>query len=402
MAKTHLGWLIAPLWWLMAPGWTGASEVLLLNGAEHRGPLLHLDASALKMRTESGDELSFKLDEVLFVKFRDGMRPVPANVPALRVRLVDGSMLVCQGVGLIGSQAELRLFGGQRLSLPLASLSAVLCEAQVAKSIEEFDALVASKPRVDVVKLLSRDGKSVNTFEGALGDADATGETIRFTPEGGDATQLSLARVRALWFSRPPLNQPATIGWARDLYQNRFAIASVELAGDTLRFKTPTGLTLAMAESKIADLDLSIGKQVYLSDLDPVAVETGSVWVDIWRKRWRRDRNLTGAPLTLGQRSFAKGLALQARTVLEFDVAGYNIFRGVAGIDNQFSVGRAVITIQADGKELLTLPVRARADAPPEVELKITGTKRLKIIVDYGPDMDLGAHVILGDARVLR
>ena len=402
MAWIRFCWPSALGLWLLTCSSVWAAEVILLSGAEHRGPLLHLDANTLKMRTESGDELSFKLEEVLFVKLREGYRPLPAHVPALRVRLVDGSQVVCQGVGLVGTQAELRLFSGQRLSVPLTSLSAILCEAQVPKNVEEFDALVASKPRVDVVRLLSRDGKTVNAFEGALGDADAAGETIRFTPEGGEATQLSLARVRALWFSRPPLIQPAAIGWVRDLYQNRFAIASVELAGDTLRLKTPTGLTLTLAEAMVAELDLSLGKQAYLSDLDPLTVETGSVWIDVWSKRWRRDRSLTGSPLTLGQRSFAKGLALQARTVLEYDVTGFNTFRAVVGIDNQLAVGQAVISVQGDGKELLTLPVRARAEAPPEIELKITGVKRLKLIVDYGPDMDLGAHVILGDARVLR
>jgi hypothetical protein len=87
---------------------------------------------------------------------------------------------------------------------------------------------------------------------------------------------------------------------------------------------------------------------------------------------------------------------------LDFDVTGYNLFRAVAGIDDQISQGNALLVIQADGRDLLRLPLQAQAETIPEIELKISGSKRLRIIVDFGDGLDLGAQVLLGDARVLR
>lgn len=379
-----------------------AAQVQLVSGIEHRGEVRRISHDGLEMRTENGEELKIPLDEVLLVRLREASRPLPANVPALRVVLVDGSQLQCQAMGLRGAQVDLRLFSGMRVALPLTHLTAVLCEAHEAKNLVDFELLMTSKPRTDVVKLLSRDGQNVNTFEGILGEADAAGETIRFTPDGGDPAQLSLARVRLLWFARPNPTLAPRVGWVRDLYHNRFAVARIDLSENQVVIHTPAGTTLTLPTSMVGELDLSAGKQAYLSDLDPVRVSESAALVDIWRKRWRRDRTLTGGPVSLGQRQFAKGLALQARVELEFDVTGYSLFRAVAGIDDQISQGNAVLVIQADGKDLLRLPLHAQAETPPEIELKISGSKRLRILVDFGDGLDLGAQVLLGDARVLR
>ncbi|HMP03055.1 MAG TPA: NPCBM/NEW2 domain-containing protein [Gemmatales bacterium] len=393
-----LGWVLG---WA-ALGLAQASEVKLLSGQELRGELLQFNGQELRLRDESGEEQTVRIDDVLSVGLRTSGRPLPDALPRIRVLLVDGTSLTCQGMGLRGNRADLRLFTGRRIEVPLSQVLGVLCDAQDLAQQTDFQSLLAARPRTDVVRLASRDGTTVNSFEGVLGEADADGQTIRFTPDGGESAQLSLARVRALWFARPQNQLAPVIGKAIDLHHNVFALATLEMANDRFLLKTPTGLALDLPADSIHQFDLSMGKQAWLSDLEPVLVEQTAAVADLWRRRWRRDKSLSGMTLSLGQRTYAKGLAVQARTILEYDVTGFNLFRATVGIDDQIAQGEAVVKILADGKELLHLPVQARADSVPEIELKIAGARRLRIVVDFGADLDLGAHVILAEARVLK
>jgi hypothetical protein len=64
--------------------------------------------------------------------------------------------------------------------------------------------------------------------------------------------------------------------------------------------------------------------------------------------------------------------------------------------------GRAGVRIEGDGRELFSTLV-AGGDRPKELEIKITGVRRLRLVVDRGDDDDeLGDHVSFGDARVTK
>jgi hypothetical protein len=277
----------------------------------------------------------------------------------------------------------------------------VLCEAQDEANRTEFMQLLAKKNAQDQLRLLSKDGKSINTFEGFVGEADAAGEKVEFKSDG-ETLPVSLARVRGVIFSRK-LEEPAAKPVCRlfDGFQNVFMVASVKSSADGFQLQTPAGVSVDMGRTLVQRFDFSLGKIAYLSDLDPLRVEEAPILADLWH--YRRDKNLEGGTLSLARKAYSKGLAVHSRTLLEYDVKGYETFRCMLGIDDSVTgPGNAVVRIEADGKEIFTTTVKnvTKEDRPKEVELKIGGVNRLRLIVDYGDDLDLGDHVVFAEARV--
>jgi hypothetical protein len=119
---------------------------------------------------------------------------------------------------------------------------------------------------------------------------------------------------------------------------------------------------------------------------------------------YRRDLNLEGGPLKLGDQTFDKGLAVHSHTVLTYDLERrYSSFQATVGFDAAGKQkGRVECRVLADGKEIYT-NADLRADAPPvPLDLNIAGAEQLQLIVDFGPDEDTGDRVIWADARVFR
>jgi hypothetical protein len=156
-----------------------------------------------------------------------------------------------------------------------------------------------------------------------------------------------------------------------------------------------------LPKQTLQKFDLTLGKLAYLSDLEPTRVEETPILADLYH--YRRDKNLEGGPLSVGRKIYAKGLALHSKAILEYDVAGYSNFRCVLGLDDAMAgSAHAVVKIEGDGKELLATTVSSRDNKPQDVSLPIKGVQKLRLIVDYGEDLDLGDHVDFADARIIK
>ncbi len=387
-------------------------EVKTLAGAIRKGEVRKVSDQEVVISSE-GKDITVPIADVVTVEMQPARVP---TVPFLDVGLTDGTLLRCQALGLRGPAAEVRLFGGQAMQMPLAGIRYILCDAHQEMNRIEFEPLLAKPNNLDVLRLLSRDMTTVNAFEGYLGDADEQGKTINFKPDGGNPSQVALSRVRGLIFVRKRDDQlPAAIAKVQDVFGDVFLTTQVRPTEEGYQIKTVSGQTLDLPRALVQRFDFSLGKLAYLSDLDPLKVD-GELIVAV-TPFYARDKHLEGGPLTLQRQQYSKGLSVHARCVLEYDVSGYNTFRCFLGIDDQMEgPGQAVVRIEGDGKELFATPVtnikppensdkkedKPKEDKAQELELKITGMKRLRLTVDYGPDGDLGAHVDFAEARVLK
>lgn len=384
-----------------------ASEVKTLSGASYDGVVTRLTADAAQLKLKDGATKEIPLAEVLSIELSAPPNEAapPAGQAIHRVRLIDGSQLLAEQVTFNGSQVALKLRGGQAASLDLAGVASILLDAHDPKNLAEFQAALPRTQKGDVVCLVSRqDPKAINTFEGVIGIADGQGQTLRFTPDGGEPVQLAISRLRSLAFARSGTKPEAKLGKLIDRHQNQFALSHVEMNMNGVKIETPTGLRLDLPLADAIRIDLSQGKLVYVSDLEPTYLDTEHVvYVPPANLKYGRDRTLRGTPISVGRKQYAKGLSLHAKTVLEYEVAGYNFFRCTLGLDDSVSrVGAAAVRIEGDGKELFSQAVGLSDAKPHEVELKIAGVKRLRLIVDYGDDLDLGDHVDFADARIMK
>jgi hypothetical protein len=385
--------------------------VTTLSGAAQPAEILSVSSKEVKLRRD-GQESVLPADEVLFVDFQHGVKP-PATGPHLEVRFTDGTLVRCNAFSLKVKAAELRLLSGVALQCPLEAIHYVLCDAQDEANRAEFKQLLGKGSSQDVLRLLSRDATAINTFEGILGEADAQGETLQFKADDS-TSNVSLARVRGLIFSRKPDDKtPPAVCKLTDVFHNVFTLQRVESAGDDFKVTTVSGLTATLPRPLVERFDFSLGKMVYLSDLEPVLQEFRfGIKEDLVKdlpEKYGRDatlfisKNGNSRQLRIGQKGFQKGLNVHSPSVLEFDVRGYSVFRCVLGLDDGVTrPGRAGVRIDGDGKELFSALV-VGGEKARELELKITGVSRLRIAVDRGDDDDeLGDHVDFGDARVTK
>ncbi|MFM7845227.1 MAG: NPCBM/NEW2 domain-containing protein, partial [Planctomycetota bacterium] len=118
------------------------------------------------------------------------------------------------------------------------------------------------------------------------------------------------------------------------------------------------------------------------------------------RNQPRRDRGFDGGRLQLGGQSFDKGLALRSRSTMVFRIPkGFNRLVATVGIDDRVREnGHVQLVIQGDSKVIFNEPITGR-DRPRELDLDLTGAKRVTVLVDFGEELDVADFLNLCNAR---
>ncbi|GBD36222.1 hypothetical protein HRbin36_01343 [bacterium HR36] len=375
-------------------------EVRLIDGAVLRGQLQSITDKHITLQAGL-ERIAKPLTEVVQIAFSadSGQLGVAPEAQQAQIRLTDGTTLLAQKVLLRPQQLECQLFSGKAISLPWDRMRWVLLHAQDARARTELEQTLAKKPAQDVVLVLSRDGQAINAFSGIILGSDEKGTRLNFRLEE-DVVPIDPARLRGMIFARRAESKNADGVRVMDRFGNTWVAKNIAWQNDRLRLDTYDGLSAELPYAQIATVDLSQGRLAYLSDLEPLRVEEKPILANIWH--YRRDRNLAGGPISLGQRVYRKGLTVHSRTVLEYHVEGYREFRCIVGVEDSVSgPAKAVVRIEGDGRELFQATVSA-GDKPRELALPIEGVVRLRLIVDYGDDLDLGDHVAFAEARVIK
>ena len=129
----------------------------------------------------------------------------------------------------------------------------------------------------------------------------------------------------------------------------------------------------------------------------------------------RRRQSFLGSALTLRfpsgsdvgnaseLRTFSRVLAIRSRTEVEYRLdPGWSRFRAVAGIDPACSAqGNAILEVYADDR-IVWREIIDGDGSPNDVDVDISGARRLRILVDYGRNLDFGDRVHLVDAKVTK
>jgi hypothetical protein len=380
-----------------------AGEVRTIDGKVHLGDIASLEPTEVRLKIAEGDKLSiFALKDVISIDMGLSARPL-TRVPYLRVRLIDGSQLYCLTVNFTPKTMTLLLLSGQSLTVNFDQVHHLVCEAQDSASLAAFDALQADNPKSDMVRLRSKEGTSVENYEGLIVGSNDAGNRLQFKARGLDnVSNIDVDRLRALYFQRSTLGtNDKAIARLTDSFGSTYTVTRY-VWGDTWCDVTlQTGQDLKLLRSTIARFDLTPGKMAYLSDLEPSKVEETPILSELYH--YRRDKNLEGGQLSVGRRVYTKGLSLHSRTVLEYPVAGYSSFRTVLGLDDAMTgSAHAVVRIEGDDRELLNTVISSRENKPQDVVLELKGVKVLRLIVDYGDDLDLGDHINFADARLVK
>ncbi|MFP6670385.1 MAG: NPCBM/NEW2 domain-containing protein, partial [Pirellulaceae bacterium] len=145
-------------------------------------------------------------------------------------------------------------------------------------------------------------------------------------------------------------------------------------------------------------------------DLEPETIKwtpyifTGQVNERLTRLyRPRRDRTLSGKTLVLANQSFPKGLAIHSRTEMTYRLTDeFQVFQSLVGIDPALGEnGDVDLVVMGNGKQLFRKTITGRDEAM-ELKIDVRGVSRLTILVDFGEQLDIGDHLLLCNARLIK
>jgi hypothetical protein len=247
-------------------------------------------------------------------------------------------------------------------------------------------------------------------LDGTLGDVKP--ESLQFT-FGGMAVDVKRERVEGMiYFQTGDRQLVDPVARIEDASGSSWNAKSLSLAGDKLSLVTTAGVKADLPLAKIVKIDFSSGKVLSLVDLAP-EVETwtpflsGPKPIDLVAKLFRPRKGIgfDGQPLRLKMpdkvHEFGDGLAIHSRTELVYRLpAAYRRFTAVAGIEERLGQGGHVrLEIAGDGKVLYQGALAGGETAVP-LEIDLTGVRRLRVLVDFGENLDIKDQLNLVTPRL--
>jgi NPCBM/NEW2 domain-containing protein len=344
----------------------------------------------------SGQETSVPLSEVLEVRFRG--EAAKLDKPAAVVTLWDGTTLSCSRLQVTEQELKLTspLLG--KLTLPQSDVANIRFADRFTSVDEQWAKLTERELKSDLLVIRKED--VLDYLDGVV--VDLTDKSVKFLLDG-DEELIKREKIFGLLFGRRPTGlKPAPV---RIELVNGDVVLAASVIGSAqgLTAKLPSKAEVPLPVEQLKAIDLSQGKLRYLSQLEPRDVKYTPYFDVTWE--YRRDTNMDGGPLRLGNKVYARGLCLHSKTQLKYRLGGeYRRLQTVIGIDHLVAsngYGDCRLVISGDGKSLFEADVKAK-DSPRPIDLDVEGVVMLEILVDFGGNLDISDHLDLADAKLVK
>jgi hypothetical protein len=300
----------------------------------------------------------------------------------------------------IAAELDEQANGVHEMTLPLTSLSVLWLTDESAEAVDALRRVQSQRLREDTVIL--RNGDTSVGMLTALDDK---------------AVQLPSATNKEIRLDRP---QVAVVALSSDLARTarlkgiygrlvlangcRLTVASARSDGQVLNARLASGPTIQVPVHQIAALDLFQGRAVYLSDVKPSRYEHVPYLDVSWP--YRADTSVAGNAIRLGGSTYDKGIGMHSESRLTYDLDGrYQWFEALVGLDDETGQeGSVSIQVLVDDKPQDVggeLELDAR-NSPRSIRAKLTGAKKLTLVVKFGRHGDVQDHIDWADARLIK
>jgi hypothetical protein len=377
-------------------------EARPLKGPPVAGAIVELDGKHLTLETAAG-RVALPTAAVMGVCAKQ--KPAAAAEAAgAWIDLADGSSLMARQYSVHDGRAHIALSGSDCLELPVRDIASVRFQGASGAAAGEWSRLLKMKTASDM--LVVNGGETLDYHKGAL--RDVTDKVVQFELDG-EVAAVKRPRVFGLICHATDEEPAEPLCWITDAAGSRWAVRAMSLSG-SLRWTTVGGASVSRPLDQIAQIDLSQGKIVYLSDLKPESVAYEPYFsldkelpARLEFFRVRQDQNLESKPLRVGGARFAKGLAMHSRSEAVYYLPGrFHHFEAIVGIDDELRPrGSVRLVIHGDDKVLYDA-VLTGADKEPsrQLDLDVTGVRRLTVLADFTGELNVSGQIVLGDARV--
>jgi hypothetical protein len=384
------------------------ADVELLNGSTVTGTLVTVSSDQVVLDV-AGDKRTLDVRDLQSVTLANAAPTPPASITDW-VQLVDGSRLLATRYAVSDRQVKITL-AERVVPAETRSVKAIRFRPPTPELNAQWADAVAAEITGDMV-VLRRDETTLDQLEGVLNDIDETTVEFEFDEELIPVKREKLEGI--VYFHRAGRQLPETLCRVVERGGSVWMARSLELTADGLQIRTPADVKTVIPLAALAKLDFSSGNVLFLADVEPEAVE----WVPYVGSRLP-DQSLAKLYLPLRNRSFAgpelwlnedeqvtryyRGLAIHSRTLIVYRLSGeYRRFTAIAGIDSRLrGRGNVELVISADDRQLFRQSIRG--DQPPVMlDLDVQNANRLKILVDFGQELDVADHLNLCNAKVIK
>jgi len=379
-------------------------ELSTLTGEEHRGELVALDGTSLTLK--KGDkEVKLPLAGLLGVRFTADAPRVDRGLSHVLFR--DGSRFRSAKANVSGRRGDFA--GGQlgSFSVPRTAVLSVRFDAE--RSLDGAWSKLLDRTRKRDLLVIKK--KTVLDF--LEGSVLSVGEKEVTFLLGEDEIPVPRAKVFGVIYADRKTAAPKPVCEVILHNSGRLLATQLEWIGTAAKATLSAGGEVEIPGESIRELDFSLGKVRYLSQMEPREY----AYVNFWGEKsenilalfkYRRDKNQGGQPLRLGNKTYARGLSIHSKTTLVYRInTDYRRFKAIVGID-YFSAQNGggdvhlVISNRDNKKVLFEADVRG-TDKPRVIDLDVSRVRDLEILVDYGGDnLDIGDWLDLADARVTK
>jgi hypothetical protein len=410
--------LVGALAALVCCGGLAAQAVHLatIEGVTVSGKLVGLDTEQrLTVTREDGAAQMLALDAVRELA-RDDATPAAAPATGL-VLLRSGQSLNARITGTRRDANGLVLLfavppARTEIALPLRTIRAVRFAEAARADGDGFDAAMRDAATQDRVFAYPRGNQAERivrrTVEVRSFSVDEADQQLRVVVaiDGREQPALPVRNLYGIVFGQGAAPDPQAgarvtahvgPGWS-------FTGLLAELQPDADRcvLRLDEGAELDLPWQHVQRLSVRSDRLVYLSDLEPTAVEQTPALSRKWE--WLRDRAPLGDGIVLQGATHRRGLVLVPRTKLTFDLGGrFDWFEAAVGIDDRAAaVADAIVRVRGDGRILFEADHVKRGVPSLPVKVSVQGIRQLVLETDFGESLDVGDHCAFADARVRR
>lgn len=365
------------------------ADCLLINAAQEKFDKLTVQEWSLN-GTFSATQADGKLmvipaRSVFVVRQSATSSPLQTNPDALwRLLLRNGDIIIGRPIGIQGNSLNYDAPGLGKIEIPLKSASLLTAYSDSADA-----QLLLTQPASAARDLLRL--KNGDKLEGLV--ADIGESKIQIQSDLG-LTSVDLAQVDRLVFAGVPV--PAT-----DQLQARIRISngttltspSLNWSLSKLTFKDPAGHDVACPAEIIRGIDMLNGNACSLTDFVPTE-NIHHPYLGPLRLA-RMNTNVTGKPLTVAGVVYDYGIGMQTKGRLVYEInRAFTKFSFIVAMDDSAaSLGRANISVWADGKEIYSRFKLAPGLQPQTIILNISNVNILELRADFDSYQDVLARV---------
>lgn len=396
-------------------------EVSLLDGSTRTGELQAIEEAAIVL-SASGSETTIDREQVLELRPQNPAEPsADSSASVIRLQLLDGTRLdVSQVATSRNRKMSIETAGMGQFTVPLTNVGSLRFGAADDAVRESWEELTARELKRDL--LVIRKDDVLDFLDGIVASVDA--KEVRFLLDGNEVP-VPRSKVYGIVYSRRARQTQRPVCEIHLPGSQLLRVAQLGWNDGKLQAELLSGGELTIPLEQTSRLDFSLGKVQFLAAMEPVLEEYSDWFIDVaakelqialtpqqrqidaatWRNRFRRNVNLDSQPLSIQGKTYARGVCIHSGTRLAWKTGrDYSRFQAVMGIDYQLArrgLGFVHVVILGDGKPLYEADVTP-TDEARELDLDISDVRQLEIRVEFGEDLDIGDHLTLAEARVIR